>query len=147
MISLENPLPSVRPIMLALVLLVLGGCAKKSGTAVVLDKEHIAAAEMHETPAPATPASDSGIPDEALKPDEIVVDGYVMKKDARGTAKDPRATAHERWLVRVELISGRRKFTVPADREQYDKLKPGDRVEISYREGKYTGTAWSVEIK
>jgi len=26
-------------------------------------------------------------------------------------------------------------------------VKPGDHVQITYREGKYTGTIWSAEIK
>ncbi len=70
-----------------------------------------------------------------------------MEKDVRGTSKDPRALTNEQWLVRVELISGGRKIDVHADRGQYEKVKPGDHVEITYREGKYTGTIWSAEIK
>ena len=70
-----------------------------------------------------------------------------MEKDVRGTGKDPRALTDEQWLVRVELISGGRKIDVHADRGQYEKVKPGDRVQITYREGKYTGTIWSAEIK
>ena len=69
-----------------------------------------------------------------------------MDKGVRGTSKDPRALTNEQWLVRVELISNRRKVDVHAGQRQYDRVKPGDHVEITYRQGKYTGTIWSAEI-
>jgi hypothetical protein len=31
-----------------------------------------------------------------LAPDEIVVDSYVMKKNVRGTGKDPRVSSQEK---------------------------------------------------
>jgi len=143
-----------------MILLALAGCSKKSGEAVVLEKEHIAAAEIRETPSATpdnsstspTPVPGSAADDEAetareLKPSEIVVSGDVMEKDVRGTGKDPRALTDEQWLVRVKLISGGRKIDVHTDRGPYEKVKPGDHVQISYREGKYTGTIWSAEIK
>ena len=149
-----------RIIVFGMVFLAFAGCLKKSGEAVVLDKEHIAAAEIRETPSvapgnsttsptltPGSAANDEAETGRDLKPGEIVVNGYVMEKDVRGTGKDPRALTDEQWLVRVELISGGRKIDVHADREQYEKVKPGDHVQITYREGKYTGTIWSAEIK
>jgi hypothetical protein len=155
----ETPLRPAQIILLGMIFLALAGCSRKSGEAVVLAKEHIAAAEIRETPSTApgnsitssTPAPASAANEEAgtlrdLKPGEIVVDGYVMDKDLRGTSKDPRAFTDEQWLVRVELVSGGRKIDVRADRKQYEKVKPGDHVEITYREGKYTGTVWSAEI-
>ena len=155
-----TPFRPARIMASGLILLALAGCARKSGEAVVLEKEHIAAAEIHETPATApgksitspTPSPESATTDEGeamheLKPGEIVVDGYVMERDVRGTSKDPRATTNEQWIVRVELISGGRKIDVHTDRVRYEKVKPGDRVEVAYREGKYTGTVWNAEIK
>ena len=160
MIFRETPFRPARIIVSGMILLALAGCSRKSGEAVVLEKEHIAAAEIHETPSPApgnpitspTPAPASAAKDEdetarELKPGEIVVDGYLMDKEVRGTSKDPRARTNEQWLVRVELISGGRKVDVHADRRQYEKVKPGDHVEITYRQGKYTGTIWSAEIR
>lgn len=132
----------------------LPACSKKSGDAVVFEKEHIAATEIHETPneqKPGTPATapagaaepaEKDESDEAkeLGPNEIVVDGYVMDKELRGTSRDPRALPEAQWLVRVRLVSGRRRIEIDAEQARYDKLNPGDRGHITYREGKYTGT-------
>lgn len=138
--------------------LTFAGCSKKSGKAVVLEKEHIAAREIVPTPAPdqtATPdevtaSSPEPMPgvEEAreLAEDEVEVDTYVMKKDARGTSRDPRATSDEQWIVRVQMIAGRR-VKVRTDKAHWDKIKSGDQINVSYREGKYTGTVWASEIE
>jgi hypothetical protein len=80
------------------------GCEKKSGEAVVLAKEHIPAAlPIAETPY----AQSAPSPDEQLRPvadDEITVDGYVMKPEARGTGRDPRALNAEQWLIKVRML-------------------------------------------
>lgn len=136
----------------------VAGCWKKSGKAVVLEKEHIAVREIVPTPASdqtATPgeiAASSPEPtpivEEApeLAEDEIVVDTYVMKKDARGTSRDPRATSDEQWIVRVQIIGGPR-IKVQTDKAHYDKVNIGDKINVSYRQGKYTGTVWVAEIE
>ena len=136
----------------------VAGCWKKSGQAVVLEKEHIAVREIVPTPASdqtATPgevAASSPEPtprvEEApeLAADEIVVDTYVMKKDARGTSRDPRATSDEQWIVRVQMIGGPR-IKVQTDKAHWDKVKIGDQIKVSYREGKYTGTVWASKIE
>lgn len=138
------------------------GCWKKSGQAVVLDKEHIAAAEITPTPSPtaeqsASPKAPTPAPDELasqeevplreLAEDEIAVDTYVMKKDVRGTSRDPRASSDEQWIVNVQMIEDLRQIKVRTDQRHYDRLKVGDRVKVSYRQGKYTGTVWSAEIE
>jgi len=144
----ETAFRPARIIMSGMILLALAGCSRNSGEAVVLEKEHIAAAEIvSPAPTPASAANDETETARDLKPGEIVLDGYLMDKDLRGTSKDPRALTNEQWLVRVELISGGRKIDVHADRGQYKKVKPGDHVQITYREGKYTGTIWSAEIE
>jgi len=132
------------------VLLSFAGCEKKSGEAVVLEKEHIAAAEV-------PPPEQAGSPSKSMASDEakviemgkndIVVDQYVMDKDVRGTSRDPRALGDEQWLVKVRMIDDGRRFNVQAEKAQFDKLKEGDRVKVSYRIGKYTGTVWDSEIK
>jgi hypothetical protein len=130
-----------------LLMMCLVGCEKKSGEAVVLAKEHIAAAPPNpETP---NPQSSAG-PNEQLRPiadDEITLDGYVMKPEVRGTSRDPRALQAEQWLVKVRMIADARTFNVPAEQKQFDKLKEGDRVKVRYRVGKYTNTVWSAEIQ
>ena len=137
----------------------VAGCNKKNGPALVLEKEHIAAKEITSTPAAQesaspsspTPGSNEAVLYEEATPrelaeDEIVVDTYVMKKDARGTSRDPRATSHEQWIVWVQMVAGPR-IKVHADKAQWDKVKLGDRIHVSYRQGKYTGTVWDAEIE
>jgi hypothetical protein len=123
------------------------GCEKKSGQAVVLAKEHIAAA----LPVADTPNAEStASPDEQPRPisdDEIGVDGYVMKPEVRGTGRDPRALKDEQWLVKVRMLDDRRRIQVHADRAQWEKLRENDRVKVTYRIGKYTGTVWAAEIE
>lgn len=142
-----------------ILILSLAGCAKKSELAVVLEKEHIAAREIPPSPSPqqsASPIAPTPEPAEVvleerelreLGEDEIVVDTYVMKKADRGTSRDPRARDDEQWIVEVQLVHGGRRFNVHTDRSRWEKLKIGDRINVSYREGKYTGTVWSAEIK
>ena len=144
------------------VILSVAGCWKKSGQAVVLEKEHIAAKEISPTPtataeqsaSPSTPtpapseiASKEKEETQELREDEIVVDTYVMKKDARRTSRDPRAMGDEQWIVRVQMIDDLRKIKVQTDRAHWEKVKIGNRIKVSYREGKYTGSVWSAEIE
>ena len=141
------------------VILSFAGCWKKSGKAVVLEKEHIAAREITPTPkaeqtaspSELTASSNASAPNEEEKPrelgkDEIVVDTYVMKKDVRGTSRDPRAMSDEQWIVKVQMIDDLRQFNVQTDQAHWDKVKVGDRIKVSYRQGKYTGTVWAAEI-
>ena len=78
--------------------------------------------------------------------DEIAVDGYVMKPEVRGTGRDPRALKAEQWLVKVRMLDDDRRIQVHADRAQWEKLRENDRVKVTYRIGKYTGTVWGAEI-
>ena len=140
-------------------ILIFAGCSKKSGKAVVLEKEHIAIREIVATPAteqaaiPGEVAASSPEPtprvEEApeLAADEIVIDTYVMKKDARGTSRDPRATSDEQWIVRVQMVADLRRIKVQTDKAHWDKVKVDDQINVSYREGKYTGTVWAADIE
>ena len=108
---------SVRACVVAAFLIIgVTGCEKKSGEAVVLAKEHIPAAlPIAETPY----AQSAPSPDEQLRPvadDEITVDGYVMKPEARGTGRDPRALNAEQWLIKVRMLDNGRTIQVHADR-------------------------------
>jgi hypothetical protein len=133
--------------VVALLLIGFSGCEKNSGEAVVLAKEHIDAA----LPTPETPNAESTpSPNEQLRPmadDEIVVDGYAMKPEVRGTSRDPRALKHEQWMVKVRMVDNGRTFQVPADQAKWEKLREHDRVKVKYRTGKYTGTVWAAEIE
>jgi hypothetical protein len=132
----------------------LTGCDKKSGDAVVLAKEHIAAAEVQPSPASdaATPRAIPGpgseeVEAKPLAADEIVVDQIVMTAAVRGTGKDPRAIADEQWRVTVKLSGNGLQFNVQSDKGQWEKIKVGDRVHVKYSQGKYTGTVWGAEIQ
>jgi hypothetical protein len=135
----------------------LGGCWKKSGEAMVLEKEYIAAREITPTPTPqssARPAEPTPSPPEVVveesKPladDEVMVGSQVMKKDVRGTSRDPRASTDEQWIVRVQLVSDLRHLDVLTNKARWDKIKVGDKVKVSYRQGKYTGTVWYAELE
>ena len=139
-----GPLCSAIVFFLALSLV---GCAKKRGEAIVVEKEHIDVAEIKPSPSPgSSPASEEPVIRE-MAPDEIDVDGIVMKKEVRGTSKDPRAGKDEGWLVKVEMVQVSRRFKIQTDRAHYDKVKVGDRIKVRYSEGKYTGTVWGSEIE
>lgn len=149
----------------ALVIWSAAGCYKKSGEAVVLEKEYIAIREASPTPNAESSASPTEATESATEPvpgsdestssekivtelheDEIDVDGYVMKKDVRGTSKDPRAMDYERWIVKVQMIADLRRLDVQTDRPRWEKVKIGDRIKVTYRQGKYTGTVWDADI-
>ncbi len=142
--------------ILILALSLFSGCAKKSGHAVVLDKEHIAAMKMDavapsesqkgraDSTSPASPGNNRGT---GQPENEIVIDHYVMNANDRGTSRDPRAISHEQWIVKVRLIEGGRQFNVQTDSTQWEKLKVGDQVRVAYKEGKYTGTVWDAVIR
>jgi primosomal protein N' len=70
-----------------------------------------------------------------------------MKQNVRGTSKDPRASSQEKWLMKVEMIQDRRRFTILADRAHFLKYKVGDRVRVRYKQGNYTGTVWDSQIE
>src|SRR5205085_5664649 len=133
------------------------GCSKKRSEAIILAKEHIDIAAPKPSPT-ATPPID-GVKDRPadtpaeevtlreMAPDEIAVDGFVMKKDARGTSKDPRAKDEEQWRIEVQIVDIGRSKTIQTDRAHYDKLKIGDRIKVAYYKGQYTGTVWAAEIE
>jgi antitoxin (DNA-binding transcriptional repressor) of toxin-antitoxin stability system len=125
----------------------LASCWKKRGEAVVVAKEHIDVAQITPSRSPgASPANEEPVYRE-MAPDEIDVDGIVMKKEVRGTSKDPRAGSEEKWLIKVEMVGVSRSFNIYTDRAHYDKVKVGDRIKVRYSEGKYTGTVWGSEIE
>jgi hypothetical protein len=142
----------------ALVGLAFGGCDKKRSDAIVTAKEHIDVAEIKPSPTP-MPTADAAklqptpspegeeVVLKEMAPDEIAVDGFVMKKEVRGTSKDPRAGHDEQWRITVDIVEARRSHTIHSDRAHYDKLKIGDRVKVRYRQGQYTGAVWTADLE
>ncbi|HEX4696407.1 MAG TPA: hypothetical protein VH254_01920 [Candidatus Udaeobacter sp.] len=139
----------LRIVLSLLVIISLAGCERRNGEAIVVAKEHIAAAPPTAERPTAEHASSPANGEEQIreiKDDEITVDGYVMRPEVRGTSRDPRALKEEQWRVNVRMISDGRTFNVQADLSQFDKLKAGDRVQVRYHVGKYTGTVWGAEL-
>lgn len=138
--------------------LAFSGCSKKRSQAIVTDKEHIDVAESKPSPT-ATPSmkdvkdrpADTPAGEEVtlreMAPDEVAVDGFVMKKEVQGTSKDPRAKSEEQWRIKVQIVENGQSQTIHTDRAHYDKLKVGDRIKIAYYQGKYTGTVWAADIE
>ena len=129
----------------------LVGCEKRSGEAIVLTKEHIAAAQpaTNSQTAAAKPDIESAADDQGQpnRNDEIAVESYVMKPEVRGTSLDPRALKEEQWLVKVRLLDGGRTFNVQTDQARFERLREGDKIRVKYRVGKYTNTVWASEIE
>jgi hypothetical protein len=127
------------------------GCWKKSGAAVVLGKDYVPPRAMSatpdESPSPAEAVPDPSEKTGATDEEEDENDEHkVSNDDMIGPPLDPRATGDEQWIVSVRMIEGGRAIDVRMDQPQWQKLKINDRVHVTYREGKYTGTVWSAEI-
>ena len=75
-------------------------------------------------------------------------DAVVIGKVKEGEEiKDPRATNHEQWIVKVWMRDNGRTIEVRADRAQWEKLHESDQVKLTYRVGKYTRTVWDAEVR
>jgi hypothetical protein len=79
---------------------------------------------------------------------EAVVIGkdYVAAVKEGEEIKDERATTHEQWIVKVRMRDNGRRIEVRADQAQWERLRENDRVGVTYRVGKYTGTVWDAQI-
>jgi hypothetical protein len=121
--------------------LVGGGCDRHSGEAIVRGKEHIPAAEVVPSPAMSGAAS----------ADQPTPDATIVMEDSesavRGTSKDPRAVDHEQWIVSVEMVKDLRQIEVRVEQPRWKTLKIGDRVKVTYKAGRYTGTVWDSAIE
>ena len=139
---------SLPGLVLLLVALTLFGCSKKRSAATVISKEHIDIAEARPSPSPDPATTEPQLTTaEEMKADEIEVDGYVMKKQVRGTSKDPRATKDEQWRITVRIEDIGLSKLIQSDRAHYDKLKVGDHIRVAYYKGNYTGTVWAADIE
>lgn len=77
----------------------------------------------------------------------VIGKDYVAAVKQGEQFKDERATNHEQWIVKVRMRDNGRTIQVRADRAQWEKLRENDRVKVTYRAGKYTGTVWDAEIQ
>ncbi len=72
---------------------------------------------------------------------------YLPPAPKEGPLPDARQTPDEQWRVQVEMRADLRKVDVLVESAEWQKLKVGDRVNVQYSQGKYTGTVWHSEIK
>lgn len=64
-----------------------------------------------------------------------------------GTTPGKRQLSNPQWIINVEMVKGGRKIDVHVDETEWQRRTKGERVLVSYSEGKYTGTVWGAEIK
>ncbi len=143
-----RPVPALQFALAILLVVTLSGCTTKRGEAVILEKEHIDAAELQPsvTPDKSNNSAKKEEPEVRELTDEEAAASDRRMREVRGTAKDPRAISEEQWRLEVQIVSNGRRLTIQTDRAHYEKLKPGDRIKVRYSEGNYTGTAWSADI-
>lgn len=77
----------------------------------------------------------------------VIAKDYVAAAKQGEEIKDERATNHKQWIVKVRMLDNGRRIQVRTDRAQWEKLHESDRVKVTYRAGKYTGTVWDAEIE
>jgi len=77
----------------------------------------------------------------------VIGKDYVAAVKEGDEVKDERATNHEQWIVKVRMLDDGRTIQVHADQAKWEKLRENDRVKVSYRTGKYTGTVWAAQIE
>ncbi|MGI9087461.1 MAG: hypothetical protein ACR2HH_06955 [Chthoniobacterales bacterium] len=151
----------VRPALQAglfILLLASAGCWKKSGDGIVIAKDYVPALPISTSPTPnesslgAETPSPIPVPDEetaeaeSTEPVPGEMDSPIPGEALAETHTDARAVDHEQWIATVRMVADGRLVDVRLTQERWDKLKTGDRVQVKYREGKYTGTVWSSEI-
>ena len=119
-------------------LLMLAGCWKQSGEAVVVGKDYIPAIEINEMP------NESPLPETtpegstpANTPDTDEEEDYAYV-DPMGPPMDPRALKHEQWIVRVQMVVDRRQMDVRLEPARWETLKQGDRVHVTHHQGRDT---------
>ena len=78
---------------------------------------------------------------------EVTAKDYVAAAPKDGTPlTDERQLDHERWLINVEM-DDRRRTHVDVTPEAWRALKVGDRVQVDYEQGRYTGTLWGRRLE
>ena len=53
----------------------------------------------------------------------------------------------DQWIIRTRMIYDQRAVNVHCEKDQFERVKVGDRVTVTYSQGKYTGTIWGGQIR
>ncbi len=73
------------------------------------------------------------------------IPAQIIPADGPAPAQQEGTTPHDRLLVHVEMADGKRPLA-DVEQAQWDELRVGDKVQATYKQGKYTGTVWYVEL-
>jgi uncharacterized OB-fold protein len=78
---------------------------------------------------------------------DAVVTGkeHIPAATAAATPQEHRL-AEEQWIVNVEMVDDGRRVNLRVDKPVWERVTIGQRLRVTYREGKYTGTIWDSEI-
>ncbi len=77
---------------------------------------------------------------------EVTAKDSVAAAPKDGTPlTNERQLDHERWLIHV-MMSNRLRTQVEVTPEMWKSLKVGDRVQVNYEQGRYTGAIWSSRL-
>lgn len=74
------------------------------------------------------------------------IPAQIIPADGTEPARQEGATPHDRLLVQVAMADGK-KALADVQQAQWDELRVGDKVKATYKQGKYTGTVWYVELR
>ncbi len=78
----------------------------------------------------------------------VVLDrDYIPATYSTAAGEEGRELVAEQWILRVRMQDDAKRIRVSVDLPAWEKAKPGDRVKVSYSQGKYTGTVWAAELK
>jgi len=77
----------------------------------------------------------------------VIAREYIPAAPAGEAVRQEHQLSEEQWRVLVEIRADLRKVNVLMQRAEWEKLRVGERVNVRYSQGKYTGTIWSSEIK
>ena len=72
---------------------------------------------------------------------------YIPATYSSAAGGEGRELVQKQWILKVRMRDGVRIIRVPVDLPEWEKAKVGDRVKVSYSQGKYTGTVWASELK
>lgn len=77
----------------------------------------------------------------------VVERDYIPATYSSAVGEEGRELVAEQWILLVRMRDDAKRIRVSVDLPEWEKAKAGDRVKVSYSQGKYTGTVWVAELK
>jgi hypothetical protein len=78
---------------------------------------------------------------------EVVGRDYIPATYSSTAGEEGRELVAEQWILLVRMRDDAKRIRISVDLPEWEKAKAGDRVKVSYSQGKYTGTVWAAELK